>query len=79
MIKIYVTFIFYYAFFNGFLVYDTASFDEGEWTKNDIKVKDDKNEESVVQIEKAFIQKLDDDSEWWKVKYTELYKTYKNL
>lgn len=71
LIKIYVTFIFYYAFFNGFLVYDTASFDEGEWTKNDIKVKDDKNEESVVQIEKAFIKKLNDDSEWWKVKYTD--------
>ncbi|MBN2694761.1 hypothetical protein JXR93_08865 [bacterium] len=70
LLKIYVSFIFYYAFFNGFLVYDLSPYKEGEWTKIDVKAKDDNNEESVVYIEKAFIKREADKSEWWKVKYT---------
>ncbi len=60
-------YIFSYAFtLNGYWVW-LSNFKPGQWTKFRVYPSDEQDES--VEIEKAFLKKLSDGKEWWRVSY----------
>ncbi len=61
-------YVFSYAFtLNGYWVW-TSNFKPGQWTKFRIMHPEEENA-SVEEIERAFLKKLSDGKEWWRISY----------
>jgi len=58
--------IFSYSFSAGGLWIGAAGYKPGEWTKFEFTVQD----ESPIVLEKAFLKKLEDGKEWWRVSWS---------
>jgi len=57
--------IFAYSFSAGGFWLGSTDYQPGEWTKFEFKSKD----ESAVVIERAFLKKIEDGKEWWRVSW----------
>ncbi len=62
-------YVFSYVFtLNGYWIW-TENLKPGEWTKFLVTTYGDGGEENTVEVEKAFLKKLPDGKEWWRISY----------
>ncbi len=64
--------VFMYSFSAGGFWLGSTEYQPGEWTKFEFKSKD----ESSIVIERAFLKRLDDGNEWWRVSWSDAEESW---
>lgn len=63
---VYVSWVFGVAFHSGSYAVEPKPYEPGEWTR--WRLSEDEGEEGEGTMERAFLGRVDDDAEWWRVR-----------